>query len=1024
MIPFDSATYYTEVGKTKIRIYRHGETEVVDAFPLPYCYAPSKYEIQTMGKMERTDMKAFDTGENVKRYTFAQPMSVKSFRTNQEQKSITVYEADKKYVGVWMLDNGFVCDDYANQATWDSVMPDTPIAIRRDGDLDIVPIESLWTKNWLWNTNREIPKESIEIYTAKGWSKIKHIYRHKVRKTGYRVWSRKGYVETTEDHSLIVLGNEISPKKLKRGDKIELHSLPLPEGSTYDKEMAWLFGFFIAEGSAGVYKQKYQWQVNNQNRELLERAQFVLSAKLGVKGIIYDTMKSSLVYKLEVKGKGFRKLITEFFLLHCYRSGHKAIPKCILNASKESKVAFLTGLIDGDGWRYMDNNYASITQIHKTVLAGLVAIINSLGIDYSITLRDDKPNAITIRMLKTGGRSEGCMINHLPKPFQINGYVYDIETENHTFLGGLGNINLHNTEEDDSQGKPDPETANVPITAIGMVYNRQKYVWTGPEPKILQGAVDFIVDNKISMLKGWNTRDWDVPFFARRLAYSHIKFDFSQTRFLDLSLAYRFMEKNFRSQWSLEKVGKRFFQEQKPFVNTRLSTLPKAQLEERVLWDADMTERIDQAKEYSRVAIQLAKQAHIFPDQIIGVHPEKKSLTITPVLDQYYLHYAHKIGYVLPCKTAYLQRPKYPGGWVEVYQQGFFPDVLQYDVDSLYPNIILAYRLAPYGRFELVEPIVRELLGGKKNAKDKIERWAYKITANALYGLFASSHYRFKAVEVADQITFHGRDILTHVRDFLRELGYTVYYLDTDSVFVQGKLEDGETIKTLINNFVEQTYTVTNIKFGLESHWSSINFPRSAKGEKVKKKYYGIVHVDKSGKVVDKFEEAGMESLRGDWCELARLTQDAIKKFQVTNVPKEKMLEFYEGTKVKLYQGVYDPLLVLEKHMGKNVDEYGQIKKGKDGKMRKMPTPQHVKALREAMATGWVPNEMVKYGAVQYYMTRGMKPKLANLVEKGDIDYGWYIAKQIDPIMWRLGLIDEMSKYKKEKVIPKDQTTF
>jgi DNA polymerase I len=683
-----------------MKVYRSGEIEFIDPTPMPYCYAPSKYEIQTQAKMDRTDMRTFDTGEAVKRYTFPQPMNVKAFRSFQEAKGIPVYEADKKYVSVWMTDNDLVCDDYPNQAAWD-------------------------------------------------------------------------------------------------------------------------------------------------------------------------------------------------------------------------------------------------------------------------------------------------------------------------------------TEEDDSGPKCDPETANVPITAIGLVHNGEKIAWTGPEKSILQNTVDYIVKQKIQLLKGWNTHFWDVPIFAKRLAYAGIKFDFSSVRFLDLALCYRFMEKNFRSQWALEKVGRRLFNEQKPFVNVRLSTLPVEQLKERVLWDADMTNRIDEKKEYTRVAIQLAKQSHIFPDQIFGIHPEKKSITITPILDQYFLRYAHKIGYVLPCKTGYKQRPKYPGGWVEVFEQGFFENVLQYDVDSLYPNVILAYKLAPLGRFELVEPIVRDLLAGKRNAKDEVERWSYKITVNALYGIFASSYYRFKAVEVADAITFHGRDILTHTAEFLRSMGYTVYYMDTDSCFVKGNFDEAETIRNLMNDYVQRTYNVENIKFGLENYWSLIGFPRGAKGEKTKKRYYGIVHVNKKGEVVDKFEEAGMEGLRGDWCELAREVQDAIKKFQVTKVPKEKMLEFYEDTKVKLYQGLYDPFLVMEKHMGKDVGEYGKMKKDeKTGKMRKMPTPQHVKAIRDAMATGWVPTDMVQYGVVQYYMTRGAIPKLVNLVKPGEIDYGWYVSHQIDPIVWRLGIIEETTKYKKEKVVPKTQATL
>lgn len=311
-------------------------------------------------------------------------------------------------------------------------------------------------------------------------------------------------------------------------------------------------------------------------------------------------------------------------------------------------------------------------------------------------------------------------------------------------------------------------------------------------------------------------------------------------------------------------------------------------------------------------------------------------------------------------------------------------------------------------------------------AKEEVKRWATKIEVNALYGILASSYYRFKAVDKADEVTFHGREILMATRDFLRGLGYTVYYLDTDSLFVNGKYEDAEIIKKLINDFVERTFNVTNIKFGLENYWSKIGFPKSSKGEKVKKKYYGIVHTNKDSKVVNKFEEAGMESLRGDWTRLAIILQDAIKRMQVEEVPKEKMLEFYEDTKVKLYEGQYDPLLVLEKHMGKgDVSEYGKPKMGKNGKMHNTGTPPQIKALKAALETDWVPTEMIEYGTISYLMVKpNAIPKLSNLTKANEIDYSWYIVHQLDPIMYRLGLIERVSKYKKTKEIATNQSTL
>ena len=336
---------------------------------------------------------------------------------------------------------------------------------------------------------------------------------------------------------------------------------------------------------------------------------------------------------------------------------------------------------------------------------------------------------------------------------------------------------------------------------------------------------------------------------------------------------------------------------------------------------------------------------------------------------------------------------------------------------------MLAYKLAPLGKFNFIEPIINELLNGKRNAKDKVERWAYKITVNALYGIFASTYYRFKSVEVSDQTCFHGRQIITSTADYLRSLGYTVYYSDTDSIFVHGKYEEHETIQNLINKFVVDTYKINNIVFGLEQYWSVLGFPRNTKGEKAKKKYYGLIGVDKKGNTVNKFEEAGMETLRGDWSLLAQEAQDIIKKMQLTNTPREKMLDYYEQVKADLFAGKLNDKLPLDKHMAKRPEDYGLMKLNeRTGKMKKMPTPPYVRAYKDALANDWIPTDMSKYGYVSIIMTKGEIPKLVNVAKPDEISYPWYVTRQLDPILYRLGVIEKITPYRKEKIHDASQT--
>src|SRR5574338_423682 len=118
----------------------------------------------------------------------------------------------------------------------DSVLPDTPITIRRkDGAVDIIPIETLMPKTV--SSRRYDKFGDIDVLTEKGFTKIKHIYRHKVKKKGYRILTRKGFVECTEDHSLVINGKEVSPAELKVGDKINL--VPFKTESTVKVNPDW-----------------------------------------------------------------------------------------------------------------------------------------------------------------------------------------------------------------------------------------------------------------------------------------------------------------------------------------------------------------------------------------------------------------------------------------------------------------------------------------------------------------------------------------------------------------------------------------------------------------------------------------------------------------------------------------------------------------------------------------------------------------------------------------------------------------
>ena len=332
----------------------------------------------------------------------------------------------------------------------DSVTKDTPIVVKYENQVQIIPIEDLFqSPNTSTKSKIDISKKNILVWTDKGWSKIKYIYRHKTRKEIFRILTRKGFVEVSADHSLVINNKSITPKNLKIGDKIELIPTSLPQLYDIDKDLCWLLGFWLAEGTTGryVYKDsiKYSWALNQKENKLLEKSKQIL-LKYGLNTIILDTLKSSNCNKL-VPANHNTKVFYELFKEWCLtKSGDKKVPTFILNANLESKKAFIDGYLEGDGSLEL-GKIISFCSIDKSLFSGICQIWTDLGYEYSLRTRTDKPNVITARILRDVENHSTHEPNTIKK---IESYIntdniYDIETENHHFCGGIGNVNLHNS---------------------------------------------------------------------------------------------------------------------------------------------------------------------------------------------------------------------------------------------------------------------------------------------------------------------------------------------------------------------------------------------------------------------------------------------------------------------------------------------------------------------------------------------------------------------------------------------------
>lgn len=124
----------------------------------------------------------------------------------------------------------------------DSVLPDTPLLVKINDNIQIVDAEQIGHQYGIgpWNNMfNDSDKEYMEMpnnmyaWSDVGWTRLFRVMRHKCGKSMVTVRTHTGIVTCTVDHSLIdINGHEISPNDCIIGETRLLHSTPVPLTTT------------------------------------------------------------------------------------------------------------------------------------------------------------------------------------------------------------------------------------------------------------------------------------------------------------------------------------------------------------------------------------------------------------------------------------------------------------------------------------------------------------------------------------------------------------------------------------------------------------------------------------------------------------------------------------------------------------------------------------------------------------------------------------------------------------------------
>ena len=347
----------------------------------------------------------------------------------------------------------------------DSVTGDTPLLLKKDNTIYIETIQSIFNEKEkveypgfkLFDKTIRLEKEyslsDYQIWSDIGWVDVKKVIRHKCDKKIYRVLTHTGCVDITEDHSLITEdGILIKPSECNLETKL-LSNYPTQfdcNVETISKDRAYIYGFFYGDGSCDRYEcpsgLKYSWALNNADLNVIEKLKLLLKKEYPEHTpIVYDTIKSSGVYKLSVNNQ--KEFVEEYRQKFYDSDRFKKVPTEIINSSIEIIESFFEGYWAADGCR-KDKETSGCTRFDnkgKIGSAGLYYLVRKLGYNVSLNTRCDKEKMIRHTITKNNQRKIANQIKKI-EIVDYNNFVYDIETECGRFQAGVGDIIVKNTD--------------------------------------------------------------------------------------------------------------------------------------------------------------------------------------------------------------------------------------------------------------------------------------------------------------------------------------------------------------------------------------------------------------------------------------------------------------------------------------------------------------------------------------------------------------------------------------------------
>lgn len=531
---------------------------------------------------------------------------------------------------------------------------------------------------------------------------------------------------------------------------------------------------------------------------------------------------------------------------------------------------------------------------------------------------------------------------------------------------------------------------NGQLLCISLVTDKKEIIISDKdEYTVCLEFLDKIRD--IDLLVGYASDMFDVPQLKEKLKQYDLSFPRS-IRTSDMYWMLKTSRQRMLPSWKLGDVSKTLIEEERIYHDQMIHDLSMEHIEARCMQDSILLQHLED--KFGLVSTSVAK-AHIsclFPDQVDAVGR---------CIDTLMLQKAREDGYVLPNKS-YKKGEKHSGAFVLQPPKPLFiyNNILILDVASLYPNIIIQYKISPDAEKNFYPSILTSLLEERlrwkrewqetKDDKAKVRQEALKVLLCAFYGVLNASGFRLLDSNLGDEVASRGRTIIQSLIDEVRRMGFEVVGGDTDSMFV--KIEDMSVdsfpdLEEKLNRFVKKTHNV-DLEVEASKLFESLYFPRKSMDTVAsKKKYSGMVIWEKKRGVVDRnLEVVGLEYVRSDFPAFIRELQFRLIDMFLEKTDEDTITDFLYDYKKMLYGNVLSP---EELALSKTIT-----------KLNYKVVPQHMKAAIKAAERG------VPYRAgdkIQFVHTRGGVEPLP-LLKNARIDYDYYWDSIVSVVDRTLGI--------------------